>query len=221
MNSLFDAFAANVHFPSSYQKFGSLCWAVMKYSCVGKLNATTCHHQQKFHSWTHQFLIGLAVYVLYFFYFFLPFSVVTCQPLEFRLDLVVLSVLNSLLTSFRCTVDVVRFSCPSSMWVSALDTRTLRTGQTATCKCKTHCRFPSPFVRSSVHPFVRYIWFNHVVFAKYRYERHRYSQFTLLPTKSVCPTPAFVSTQIIIIIVHSALFVRNEWRATTTSTKYV
>lgn len=42
---------------------------VMKYSCVGKLNAITCHHHQKFHSWTHQVLIGLAIYVFFFFFF--------------------------------------------------------------------------------------------------------------------------------------------------------
>lgn len=97
----------------------------------------------------------------------------------------------------------VRFSCPSSMWrLSALDTRTLRTSQITTWKCKTHCRFPSPFVRPSIRLFATFDLTT-------SYSQNLDSNDIVTHSSPFCPqnpfahTPAFVSTQIIIIIVHT------------------
>lgn len=132
----------------------------------------TCHHHQKFNGWAHQFVIGLSLTII--------FSGVTCHPLKFRLKSrpisVGLSVLNFLLTMSRCIAVAVRFSCPSSVTLCALSTShsSVHRSNNNSSKRKTH-------IADSHRSSVRYIWFNHVVFAKYRDERHRNSQCTLLP----------------------------------------
>lgn len=169
-----------------------------------------CHHlpspspSAKFHSWAHQVLIGLTI-----FFFFLSFGVtchlsVSLSPAEISSgpDHVVLSALEFPLDKFALHC-CVRCSCPSS---ATLCTRLAHFTFTQVkkkqpCKRKTHCRFPSPSVRPFVRPFVGYIWFNHGVVAKYRDERHRYSQFILLPQNPfVRSVVRFNSTKIIIII---------------------
>lgn len=182
---------------------------VMKYSWVGKLNATTCHHHQKIHSWTHQFLIELAIFFLLLLGCHLSTIRISSRPCssvcaQFPLDKF----------SLHCCALLV------SVFYATLCTRRTHASYRPNNNMQMQNSLPIPItVRSSVHPFARYIWFNHVVFAKYRHERHRYSQFTLLPTKSVCPhRRSFQLSQIIIIIVDTALFVRNERQAMTTST---